>query len=546
MDVRCERCKTLYELDEARVSEAGTTVRCTSCGHVFRVRKKVLLMTEAVGAGGESAAVPPPIVEKPPWRVRSPNGRVIAFRELTSMQKWIVERKFGRDDEISLHGDHWKRLGDIAELQPFFLLLEEVDRVHELEERLRKYELPDEAPSALERALSPLTAEPVQPTPTPIRLDAPIQPPPEPAAGNGFAAMGAVPAAAPEPSAAPERRVEEAPPLRHPGASRHGLRHLGVLAGGHPARPPAPRRTTRPCREGTVESQPPAEEADQPEFTRRAGLGIGPNAVQDTDDWEPARPSSKAPWVAAVLIVGALAVAAAAYFQILGPGTGGEAPAGGRAGPPRPGRSGRAPPRTPTCGSASARPRRSWWPGWPRRADAGTATTAAAARMPAPGGALPPSLPGAPPSPAAGPPPRSPSGPPRPRRGPRRTTARGRGGAASTTGCPRGTASGNTPAPGSRSMRTTAPSASSPPGRRPTWGRAGRSSCSGDSRSAITAFRRALGINSRYSVAEFWLGEAYRRAGQKPEAVDAYGRYLEAAPEGAEAAQAREALNGLP
>ena len=65
MDVRCERCKTLYELDEARVSDAGTTVRCTGCGHVFRVRKKVLLMTEAVGAGGESAAVPPPIVEKP-------------------------------------------------------------------------------------------------------------------------------------------------------------------------------------------------------------------------------------------------------------------------------------------------------------------------------------------------------------------------------------------------------------------------------------------------------------------------------------------------
>ncbi len=68
----------------------------------------------------------------------------------------------------------------------------------------------------------------------------------------------------------------------------------------------------------------------------------------------------------------------------------------------------------------------------------------------------------------------------------------------------------------------------------------------GDSRSAITAFRRALGINSRYSVAEFWLGEAYRRAGQKSEAAAAYGRYLEAAPEGAEAAQAREALNGLP
>jgi tetratricopeptide (TPR) repeat protein len=68
----------------------------------------------------------------------------------------------------------------------------------------------------------------------------------------------------------------------------------------------------------------------------------------------------------------------------------------------------------------------------------------------------------------------------------------------------------------------------------------------GDPRSAVAAFRKALGVNSRYSVAEYWLGEAYRRAGQTSDAKAAYGRYLEAAPEGAEAAQAREALNGLP
>jgi tetratricopeptide (TPR) repeat protein len=67
----------------------------------------------------------------------------------------------------------------------------------------------------------------------------------------------------------------------------------------------------------------------------------------------------------------------------------------------------------------------------------------------------------------------------------------------------------------------------------------------GDPRSAIAAFRRALMVNSRYSVAEFWLGEAYRRVGQSSQAADAYGRYLESAPEGAEAARAREALNAL-
>ena len=54
----------------------------------------------------------------------------------------------------------------------------------------------------------------------------------------------------------------------------------------------------------------------------------------------------------------------------------------------------------------------------------------------------------------------------------------------------------------------------------------------GDPRSAIAAFRRALMVNSRYSVAEFWLGEAYRRSGQGPQAAEAYQRYLEAAPEG--------------
>ena len=155
MDVRCERCKTLYELDEARVSEAGTAVRCTTCGHVFRVRKSVLLVTESRGA--RRCTRRRPLLRwrrSPQWRVRSPTGKVVAFRELTSLQKWIVERKFGRDDEISLRGDSWKRLGDIAELQPFFALLDEVDRVRDLEARLRQAELPAVASPLLETELT--------------------------------------------------------------------------------------------------------------------------------------------------------------------------------------------------------------------------------------------------------------------------------------------------------------------------------------------------------------------------------------------------------
>jgi predicted Zn finger-like uncharacterized protein len=122
MDVRCERCKTEYEFDEARITEAGVTVKCTTCGHVFRVKKKSLVVTlpapaEGNGNGGQ----------KREWKLRQKGGGVTAFKELTTLQKWIVERKVTRDDEISLTGESWKKLGSIVELAPFFQIVEEAD-----------------------------------------------------------------------------------------------------------------------------------------------------------------------------------------------------------------------------------------------------------------------------------------------------------------------------------------------------------------------------------------------------------------------------------
>src|SRR5687768_16466361 len=40
MDVRCEKCPTDYELDEARLKPGGVTVKCTNCGHMFKIRKR--------------------------------------------------------------------------------------------------------------------------------------------------------------------------------------------------------------------------------------------------------------------------------------------------------------------------------------------------------------------------------------------------------------------------------------------------------------------------------------------------------------------------
>src|SRR5205085_3831465 len=53
MDVRCEKCQTEYELDEARLKPGGVTVKCTNCGHMFKIRKR---SNTAAGAPAVSAA----------------------------------------------------------------------------------------------------------------------------------------------------------------------------------------------------------------------------------------------------------------------------------------------------------------------------------------------------------------------------------------------------------------------------------------------------------------------------------------------------------
>ncbi|WP_225410060.1 tetratricopeptide repeat protein [Stigmatella hybrida] len=159
MDVRCDRCKSQYQLEDARIPEAGLTVQCPTCQYVFGLKKKTLLITLAVKPGqelsspvvilGSSAPVVAPDEGPEPglppagagersreWRVRQASGNVFSLKDLTTLQKWIIERKVVRDDEISLTGDNWKRLGDIAELATFFQVLDEAQRASLLQAQM--------------------------------------------------------------------------------------------------------------------------------------------------------------------------------------------------------------------------------------------------------------------------------------------------------------------------------------------------------------------------------------------------------------------------
>lgn len=102
MDVRCERCNTEYEFDDALVSGRGTTVKCTNCGHKFRIRRRDGDFSEDF------------------WNVKTRDGRTLVFTSLRELQRAIQTKQVVRDDELSRGGLPPKSIVQIPELAPFF------------------------------------------------------------------------------------------------------------------------------------------------------------------------------------------------------------------------------------------------------------------------------------------------------------------------------------------------------------------------------------------------------------------------------------------
>src|SRR5437762_1971650 len=107
MDVRCDLCQTEYELDDNSVGEAGASVQCTTCGHTFVVGRDGVRISAPpagaatggnVGAVGAAAAPGPQAAD---WLLATEDGQTHRFRDLTTLQKWVVERKVTREDRVS-------------------------------------------------------------------------------------------------------------------------------------------------------------------------------------------------------------------------------------------------------------------------------------------------------------------------------------------------------------------------------------------------------------------------------------------------------------
>jgi predicted Zn finger-like uncharacterized protein len=103
MEVRCSNCATEYEFDDALVSARGTSVKCTNCGHQFRVHP---------------TTASPTVAEQ--WIVRDANNRETTFTSLRDLQQAIVRGQLSPQHQLSHGGQAFRPLEDIYELQTFF------------------------------------------------------------------------------------------------------------------------------------------------------------------------------------------------------------------------------------------------------------------------------------------------------------------------------------------------------------------------------------------------------------------------------------------
>lgn len=103
MEVRCSNCATEYEFDDALVSARGTSVKCTNCGHQFRVHP---------------TTASPTVAET--WVVRDAQKRETTFTSLRDLQQAIVKGQLSPQHQLSHGGQAFRALEDIYELQTFF------------------------------------------------------------------------------------------------------------------------------------------------------------------------------------------------------------------------------------------------------------------------------------------------------------------------------------------------------------------------------------------------------------------------------------------
>ena len=128
MQVKCDRCGQVYEINDSRISPQGAKVKCPSCANVFVVRlPKANVPEQAPAAEAADAAskmqspikpkaeeesvAAPAQPEEEEWRIQH-IGLTYTFHDLESLRNWLGSRQTLEGVKIARNKDEWKELGD--------------------------------------------------------------------------------------------------------------------------------------------------------------------------------------------------------------------------------------------------------------------------------------------------------------------------------------------------------------------------------------------------------------------------------------------------
>ena len=147
MIVTCPQCSARYKLDPSKISARGAKITCPRCRHVFMAYPELDDDGSATGITTlsrarrraettDNPASPPPnagtrrssaenldfrIVGIPSWKVKVKIGLVYDFSDIKTLRKYIQDGRVTPEDVISHDAKSWVTIGDIPDLDAYFV-----------------------------------------------------------------------------------------------------------------------------------------------------------------------------------------------------------------------------------------------------------------------------------------------------------------------------------------------------------------------------------------------------------------------------------------
>lgn len=148
MIVTCEKCGARYKLDDGKVTGRGAKITCPRCKHVFVVFPDVneadmpaptaaTAMAAPKGPARSAESLDFRKVGIPSWKVKVRIGLVYDFSDIKTLRKYIADGRVTSEDVISHDGATWVTIGDIPDLDAYFVTIYERAEVAQAEKSAR-------------------------------------------------------------------------------------------------------------------------------------------------------------------------------------------------------------------------------------------------------------------------------------------------------------------------------------------------------------------------------------------------------------------------